>query len=257
LEQLADKFAKSAKRLLLLDYDGTLSPLVAQPEQAGPTPRLLSLLTKLADQDNTYIYVISGRDRTSLGDWLGHLPIGMSCEHGLFFRPYTRGGVGEWQDIISTLDTAWKADIRALFKDFTDRTPGSMIESKEVNLTWHYRNADPDFGEYQKKELLMHLQDLPGMPIDILPGKKAVEVRPQGINKGSVVRRIMGLHKDVDFAVCMGDDKTDEDMFVELDNCEFENHFTVMVDKKPTTANLYVEDQDTVITLLQMFAERQ
>jgi len=256
LEQLADVFAKSQKRLLLLDYDGTLSPLVSQPDQAGPTPQLLALIEKLASQENTYIYVISGRDRTSLGEWLGHLPIGMSCEHGLFFRPYLRGGVGEWQDIISTLDTNWKTDIRALFKDFTDRTPGSMIESKEVNLTWHYRNADPDFGEYQKNELLMHLQDLPGMPIDILPGKKAVEVRPQGINKGSVVRRILALHKDTDFAVCMGDDKTDEDMFVELDNSEFEHHYTIMVDKKPTSANFYVDEQSSVIDFLAVLAER-
>lgn len=51
------------------------------------------------------------------------------------------------------------------------------------------------------------------MPIDILPGKKAVEVRPQGINKGSVVRRILALHKEADFAVCMGDDKTGELFF--------------------------------------------
>eukprot|EP01117_Protostelium_nocturnum_P008256 TRINITY_DN2948_c0_g1_i2.p1 TRINITY_DN2948_c0_g1~~TRINITY_DN2948_c0_g1_i2.p1 ORF type:complete len:471 (+),score=170.10 TRINITY_DN2948_c0_g1_i2:616-2028(+) len=256
VEKITEIFGKSQKRLILLDYDGTLSALCSSPEQAAPTAQLLALLTKLAEKDNTFIYVISGRDRTSLGDWLGHLNIGMSCEHGLFFRPFQRGSIAEWQDIIQTLDVNWQTDIKAIFRDFTDRTPGSMIESKEVNLTWHYRNADPDFGEYQKNELLMHLQDLPGMPIDILPGKKAVEVRPQGINKGSVVRRILGMHPETDFVICMGDDKTDEDMFVEVDKSEFENHYTIMVEKKVTNANFYIDEQKDVLTFLQMFAER-
>lgn len=45
-------------------------------------------------------------------------------------------------------------------------------------------------------------------------------------------------------------------MFVELDNCEFPNHFTIMVDKKPTSANFYVDEQSDVITFLAMLAER-
>lgn len=57
-----------------------------------------------------------------------------------------------------------------------ERTPGSYTEVKEVNITWHYRNADPEFGEYQKNQLLAYLHQMPNTPIDVLNGNKAVEV---------------------------------------------------------------------------------
>lgn len=44
-------------------------------------------------------------------------------------------------------------------------------------------------------------------------GKKNLEVRPQAINKGEIVKRLLLKHADVDFVFCAGDDKTDEDMF--------------------------------------------
>jgi trehalose 6-phosphate synthase/phosphatase len=174
---------------------------------------------------------------------------------GLFFRPCAKGSIAPWEDAVATLDLSWKSDIKSIFDDYTDRTPGSFVEVKEVNLTWHYRNADPDFGEYQKKELLLHLNNLPGLPIDILIGKKAVEIRPQGVNKGSVVRRILTIDQDFDFILCIGDDKTDEDMFEELKKYDKEkNCYTVMIDKKPTTANYYLDNQQAAMELLHQLA---
>ena len=57
------------------------------------------------------------------------------------------------------------------------------------------------------RELLVHLQGLPKSPIDILNGSKNVEVRPKGVNKGTFVRGVMVEEKDVDFVLCIGDDK--------------------------------------------------
>eukprot|EP01117_Protostelium_nocturnum_P008411 TRINITY_DN3004_c0_g1_i1.p1 TRINITY_DN3004_c0_g1~~TRINITY_DN3004_c0_g1_i1.p1 ORF type:complete len:755 (-),score=217.90 TRINITY_DN3004_c0_g1_i1:117-2381(-) len=252
-KSIVDAYSKSTKRLLLLDYDGTLSPLASLPEHAVPTPKLLNLLNDLSRGTETYVYVISGRDRRSLGEWLGTLPIGLSCEHGLFFRTCVKDEISEWQDILEEMDLSWKSDIKAIFDDFKDRTPGAFVEVKEVNVTWHYRNADPEYGEIQKNQLLSHLHSIPGLPIDILVGKKAVEVRPRGINKGSVVRRIMTVDRDFDFVMCIGDDVTDEDMFEEIRRYDGIDHcFTIMVDKKPTGASCYVREQSDVITLLDM-----
>jgi trehalose 6-phosphate synthase/phosphatase len=50
-------------------------------------------------------------------------------------------------------------------------------------------------------------------PIDILVGKKNLEVRPSAVNKGEIVKRILYQHPDAEFVFCAGDDKTDEDMF--------------------------------------------
>jgi trehalose-6-phosphatase len=37
----------------------------------------------------------------------------------------------------------WKEDVMKIFENVTDFTPGSLVEEKEINVTWHYRNADP------------------------------------------------------------------------------------------------------------------
>jgi len=51
------------------------------------------------------------------------------------------------------------------------------------------------------------------LPIDVIVGKKNLEVRPAHTHKGEIVKRLTYQHADVDFLICVGDDKTDEDMF--------------------------------------------
>ena len=64
---------------------------------------------------------------------------------------------------------------------------------------------------------MVHLQNVASkLPIEILLGKKAIEIRPQNVNKGATVRKIMASLSDADFIFCVGDDKTDEDMFLSL-----------------------------------------
>lgn len=87
------------------------------------------------------------------------------------------------------------------------------MERKRCALTWHYRNADPEYGLWQSRELQTHLEQaiIPKHAIEILTGKANLEVRPRDINKGEIVGRLvkeMGDH--LDFIFCAGDDKTDE-----------------------------------------------
>lgn len=214
-EEVINSYRQGKRRLLLLDYDGTLTPIVKNPLDAMPSERLVESLERLCQDPKNQVYVISGRDRQFLQQYLGHLPIGLSCEHGLFFRPY--GKDQEWEDVLSGLDLTWKDVIRPILQDYTDRTPGSVIETKEVNLTWHYRNAEYDFASFQAKELVVHLQNVASkLPIEVLLGKMAIEIRPQNVNKGATVRKILAASTDADFVLCIGDDRTDEDMFVAL-----------------------------------------
>lgn len=92
---------------------------------------------------------------------------------------------------------------------------GSFIEHKRSSLTWHYRMADPEFGAFQAKECQNHLENavLSKLPVEILVGKKNLEVRPTIVNKGEIVKRLLGQHPETEFVMCAGDDKTDEDMF--------------------------------------------
>lgn len=90
-----------------------------------------------------------------------------------------------------------------------------MVERKNVNITWHYRNSDPDYGSWMSRELLAHLRDTISakFPVDVLVGKKAIEVRPKGVSKGTALKRILttdAANDPYDFIMCLGDDKTDE-----------------------------------------------
>jgi len=257
VHSLLQAYRTSKRRLILLDYDGTLTPIVKVPSLAIPTEELVSVLTSLGQNPKNVTYVITGRERRVMDEWLGGIPIGMSCEHGSFFRPFKLNDTTPWQNCTSELDLSWKGAVTAILEDYADRTPGSFVETKEINVSWHYRNSEPEFAEYQTKDLIQHLQDLPNLPVDILPGKKVVEVRPQGISKGSVVRKILNqeIADGVDFILCIGDDKTDEEMFEEVNKKEeVKNRFTITVEKKPSVATYFSDNQRHIIDMLTKLA---
>jgi len=256
LKEIVSAYKRSSKRLLLIDYDGTLVPIAKMPNLAVPSEEILSLAWTLTQNPKTFTYVITGRERRFMEESFSGIKIGLSCEHGCFFKPFKHNENTQWLNITSELDLSWKSAIKAVFDDYTDRTPGSFVETKEIGISWHYRNADPEFGEYQKNDLLMHLQDLPNLPIEIVVGKKVVEVRPQGISKGSVVRKILNSEPDIDFVLCLGDDKTDEDMFEEVNkHDEIKSKYSVIVEKKTTTkAKFYVDHHRMAIETLTRLA---
>ena len=53
--------------------------------------------------------------------------------------------------MLDSLDDSWIASIKPVFKYFEDRTPGTVTEPQEHSITWHYREADEDFGEIQAR----------------------------------------------------------------------------------------------------------
>lgn len=98
------------------------------------------------------------------------------------------------------------------------RTQGSFIENKGSALVFQYRDADPDFGTWQAKELSNYLSELMfGYPVSVVNGKGYVEVRLRGVSKGQAVDKVLtkihSLYGEIDFLLCIGDDRSDEDMF--------------------------------------------
>ncbi|GAA6052076.1 hypothetical protein JCM3770_006618 [Rhodotorula araucariae] len=211
-DAVAAKYQQSQRRLLMFDYDGTLTPIVKDPSAATPSPALLSSLETLAADPKNIVYIISGRDGAFLDEHLGHIPgLGMSAEHGCFLRP---PGAKEWISLTDDLNMDWKTDVVRIFRYYEARTQGAFVEKKVSSVTFHYRNADPVFGLFQAKECQAMLESMQeSLPIDVLVGKKNVEVRPAHTNKGEIVRRLLYQHPDAEFCMCAGDDKTDEDMF--------------------------------------------
>ncbi|WVR05280.1 trehalose-phosphatase [Kwoniella sp. DSM 27419] len=213
ITKFAQAYKNSKKRLLLFDYDGTLTPIVKVPSHAVPTERTLAAISTLANDPNNVVYLISGRDGDFLEEHWGHVEkLGMSAEHGSFVK---RPGDEDFTNMTESLDMSWMSEVEEIFRYYTERTTGSTIEVKKASITWHYRNSDPDFGEFQCKQCLDLLESslAPRRPIEVLVGKKNLEVRPLAVNKGEIVKRLMYENPDADLVFCAGDDKTDEDMF--------------------------------------------
>lgn len=211
--ELERHYLKAKKRLFLFDYDGTLSPIVKIPSAAIPSKDTLQALEALAADSRNVVYIISGRDGEFLEQHLGHIKnLGMSAEHGGFIR---QPGETTWRNFTESLDMSWMQEVLEIFKYYTERTTGSHIEVKKSSITWHYRSADPEWGLFQCHQCQDLLENnlARKRPIEVLVGKKNLEVRPLAVNKGEIVKRILYFNPDAEFVFCAGDDKTDEDMF--------------------------------------------
>lgn len=242
LDALVARIRASDRAVLLLDYDGTLVPFAAAPELALPDPALLVLLSRLAASPRFELHVVSGRGRASLERWLGGLAITLHAEHGAFTR---RGG--DWEARPRPPE-AWREPVRAILRDFEGRTPGARLEEKESCLAWHYRAADPEFGERQARELEVHLRELlSNLPVAVVAGAKLLEVRPHGLHKGLALQALSAADLAGALVVAFGDDPTDEDLFAALPP----GGVAVRVGEGESAATLRVLDSDAVRELLE------
>jgi trehalose 6-phosphate synthase/phosphatase len=203
---ISDHYQRARHRLILLDYDGTLVDIATAADHATPTPETLNLLSRLASDPANTIVVISGRDRATLEAWLGQLPIGFVAEHGLFIKPHG----GSWQPT-RAIDESWKPAVRRLMRAAI--VPGTFTEEKTLGLVWHYRAADPAAAQPAAARLAAALRPLAAAHhLKVMPGRKIIEVLPDGIDKGAATRRLL-TSRDYDFVLAAGDDVTDEDIF--------------------------------------------
>ena len=204
-------FQKSRRRLLLLDYDGTLVPFSGTPEKAKPSGEVIRLLKKLAKDPQNEVVLVSGRDKYTLRKWFGGLKIGLVAEHGVWTRQK-----GQKWGMIQALTSDWKEEVHPTLELCVDRTPGSFIEEKEFSLAWHYRKADPRLGDLRARELVNDLLNLTAnLNLQVLEGSKVVEVKNAGVNKGQAALQWIS-REDWDFILAIGDDLTDEDVFKAL-----------------------------------------
>lgn len=85
-----------------------------------------------------------------------------------------------WESCEIAADLSWKNIALPVMEHYTEATDGSSIEQKESALVWHHQEADPDFGLWQAKELLDHLESvLANDPVLVKSGQQIVEVKPQ------------------------------------------------------------------------------
>jgi trehalose 6-phosphate synthase/phosphatase len=199
---------------ILLDYDGTLVPIANTPNQALPDSDLISLLGALGRRPNTIVQMVSGRARDTLDTWFGALPIGLWAEHGVWFR---EGNADEWESTLTVPCCDWMPEVHAIMEEFSAATPGAFVEEKQASITWHYRQAARRYGRVQARELRLVLSKaMVDRPIEIMEGKRVLEVRARGASKAAVVQRLLSRDTPPAAILAVGDDRTDEELFAAL-----------------------------------------
>ncbi|RNL93360.1 bifunctional alpha,alpha-trehalose-phosphate synthase (UDP-forming)/trehalose-phosphatase [Sinomicrobium pectinilyticum] len=243
-KQLFGSYYKAKRKLILLDYDGTLVNFTNIPKDAKPDDALYDLLDDLSNQENTDLVLISGRDKETFTKWFGDRRYTLIVEHGVWLK----SGYKEWQ-ALEKLKKEWMNNLRPIIETFVDRTPGTFIEEKNFSLAWHFRKADPELAQQRATELKTVLTSLiSNHELSVLEGNKVIEIKSSNVNKGRASSRLLA-EKDYDFIFAIGDDWTDEYMFRELP----EEAYTVKVGLKETSARYYIKDTDSVRELLKGF----
>ena len=246
-QQLLGAAGGAKQRVLLLDYDGTLAPLVPLRHRAAPTPAVLELLQRLQSDGRNLLAVVSSRDRFDLERWLGDCGCILAAEHGAWLN--TGGG---WDLLLPDLSDDWKETIRPILERIVDQTPGSLLEEKDYSLVWHYRMTDPEFGLWQARELSSQLQGmLAGSELQVQSGNKVVEVKWSKIHKGVAASHIIERAPSADFILALGDDQTDEDMFAAIPP----EQWTVKVGMGVSSARFSLPSSAAAQQLLRELAE--
>ncbi len=191
-----------SRLLCVFDFDGTLAPIVARPEQASVPAEVRSQLQQLTEVAT--VGILTGRSLADVQPRLGFTPHYIMGNHGI-------EGVPGWEDrsaAYADLSRQWRVQLSSLL--LTQDDPGIQLEDKNFSLSVHYRLArDPVASARQLLDLFEHLQPAPR----IMAGKCVFNLLPQGAaDKGSALLQLMTA-THAQGAIYVGDDVTDEDVF--------------------------------------------
>lgn len=225
-----------AHTLLVFDFDGTLAPIVSDPQEAAIRPRTATLLRQVAE---VYpVAILSGRALADVTPRLMDIPVQVIVgNHGIEPSPQMESAaalVRQWMPVI----TAAAAGL-----------PGVIVEDKRHSVSIHYRQA-PD--PHAAREALLEALTQLGPEAEAADGKYVINVVPHDApDKGDALVRL--CHEQIaEYAVFVGDDVTDEDAFARTGHCRVVG---IRVGRAATSrAQYYVRSQDEMDLLLELLA---
>lgn len=242
-ETVVAAYAKARRRLLLLDYDGTLAPFTPDPNLASPSSRAIDTLKGLCASPRNRVVLISGRRKDDLAVWFDGLWMTLVAENGAWVRP---PDAGAWQ-ATTPIDTRWKDRVRPILQRFVNRIPGSAIEEKETSLVWHYRRVDLNTGALAAREMVDTLTNLTAnLELVVFSGNRSVEVRSSKVSKGTFFQTHLA-QQDWDFILAMGDDWTDESLFSVLPP----ENYSFRIGLSASTARFNLETAEDALQILE------
>jgi trehalose 6-phosphate phosphatase len=194
---LAEVRARLARAAILLDFDGTLSPIVQRPEDARPVAGAVDVVASLLQRAGS-VTIVSGRREAFLREQLPLDGLGVVGLHGI--DPTHR----------------MPPDVVEAVRSIAAGEPGARIEEKKATVAIHVRQSpDPDAAVARVRPLLAALAQM--HDLRVLDGRRVLELVPPGAGKGEVVAGLIA-HDGVEAALYAGDDLGDVPAFVALED---------------------------------------
>ncbi|XVE65032.1 hypothetical protein DITRI_Ditri07aG0149400 [Diplodiscus trichospermus] len=253
------KIAKNKKIAVFLDYDGTLSPIVDDPDCAFMSDDMRSAVKDVAKYFPTAI--ISGRSRDKVYELVGLTELYYAGSHGMdIMGPVSHTESADHPDCIRSTDQQGKEVnlfqparefipmIDEVFKNLVENTKdikGAKVENHKFCASVHYRNVEEKNWPTVAQCVHDILKDYPRLRLT--HGRKVLEIRPViDWNKGKAVEFLLeslGLgDKDDVLPIYIGDDKTDEDAFKVLR--EGNRGYGILVSSVPKESNAFYSVRD-------------
>lgn len=189
-----------------LDVDGTLIELADTPDAVHVDDALLGLVARLHHACGGALALISGRSLSDLDDLLGSIRLPLAGQHGL----ERRDAIGR-QHVHATAPDA-KRLIQQHLGELLGRHAGLLLEDKGLTLALHYRKA-PGLASHLHR-FVDRLMSAQGKGLCVQKGKRVLEIKPAGFDKGTAVGEFMAespFHGRR--PIFIGDDATDEHAF--------------------------------------------
>ncbi|MDQ1750615.1 MAG: trehalose 6-phosphate phosphatase [Pseudonocardiales bacterium] len=255
LRPLAEQLATDPSAVLLaLDFDGTLSPIVDDPERARAAPAAIEALVDLADR-GARIAIVTGRDAATVVELGGLERIPGVLVSGLH-------GAETWHEgqLLTRDEPAGISALRAVLPPLLERVdPGVWLEDKRLSLVVHTRRAaDPEHS------LQMLTQPVTALAaehdLDVVGGKFVLEIRIPALSKADAVSSLLNEHTRA--AMFCGDDLGDLPAFEAIRSWAADSGHTgvtIAVGEVPqvrTAADLQLDSPEELAELLSDLADQ-
>lgn len=255
LPTLKKSYFKASKRLIILDYEGTLANWDSPGDNVTIGPkRACDILNDLIEDEKNIVYVMSGRSTLELDSLFKRVPrLGLIAENGAYLLEF---GSTEWHnacdmDHIGT----WKEGVLNILEYYHERIRGSKIEEFDTFLELRYDQAeDVEMAFKQCAECASHISEVcHSQGVHAVPVDRGLCVSNIDINKSSACEKIsksllqshtVNRTPLPDFLLVIGDSREDEYVFdwaQKMTTAEsYQEVITVTVGQRNTAASAAV-----------------
>ncbi|MEO8700869.1 MAG: trehalose-phosphatase [Kofleriaceae bacterium] len=195
-----------------IDLDGTMIPFAPTPHEARIDGDAAALLDALSNTPGVTVGVITGRPRELVDDLPARFPkVAFAAEHGVW-----RCANGVWEAALAPIPQL--DEIEATLRALATRHPGALVERKSCSVCLHWRRVDSAHHDLiaAAAEVIVDEWLETHAQLERLPVTEALEVRHRAAHKGSALSWMRTRGPVGATVLAIGDDITDEDMFVSL-----------------------------------------